>query len=270
MKIGVKGSMRKGKDFAKEMDYLSSISNYIEISLNYPCDSGFQKEINTLESLAKKKNIEYTIHSQYLNGNLSDFNREIRNISIKYIYYSIDVAQKIKADVVTLHPALEPYGVKTEERKKIEIDSYQKIAKYAKKKNIKIGLENLISGSLWMPEKSYKFDLLLKTIEEVNYSNFKLTLDIGHANISKENFFKLIKEESKNIFHIHAHDNLGDIQENIKKYNRTDPHLPPGEGNVDWKKVIDTLKQAKYQNCFEIECGFNAVEKGFNFIKRYF
>ncbi len=268
MKISVKGSMKKGEGFIQETNYLSSFSNYMEIGLNYPHDSGLEKEIKFLKSLIKKNGMRYTVHAQYLNGNLNDFNRKIRRDSIKEVYYSIDVAQKIEADVVTLHPALEPYGVKMEERKDLEIDSYQKIAKYAQKRNIKIGLENLTSDNLWIPERAYKFELLLETIKQVNYLNFRLTLDIGHANTSKENFIKLIEEESKNIFHIHAHDNLGDTNENMKEYNRPDPHLPPGQGNVDWEKVIDVLEKVNYENYFELECGSSFIEEGVNFIKK--
>jgi len=58
---------------------------------------------------------------------------EIREGSIEEIYYAIDTAEKLGASVVTLHPALEPYGLKIEERREIELDS-----NFNNKKGIKL------------------------------------------------------------------------------------------------------------------------------------
>ncbi len=267
IKISVKGSTKRGEDFFDETNYLLSLSNFMEISLNFPHNNNFQEEIKFLQNLKEEKNTSYTVHAQYLDGNLSDFNEKIRGGSVEEVYYAIDTAEKLGADVVTLHPALDPYGLKIEERREIELDSYKKIASYAKEKNIKIGLENLAPDLLWIPERAYNLNLLLETVKEINSPNFGITLDIGHANTSKENYLEFIEKNHERIFHIHAHDNLGDTKKNIEKYNRPDPHLPPGEGNIDWEKVLEVLKKVNYQNYFMLECEINLVEKGLCYIE---
>jgi len=98
------------------------------------------------------------------------------------------------------------------------LDSYKKIAAYAKRKNIKIGLENEAQTCFWFPDRACKFELLSQTIKIVNKSNFSLTLDIGHASVSGENFLLAIKKFGKKILHIHAHDNLGS-PEKISQYS---------------------------------------------------
>ena len=267
IKICAKGSRKLGQEFIEETKYLSSIVNCIEIDFNYPHDGNFKKEINFLKKLQADKKINYTVHAQYLNGSLNDFNEKIRQETTKLIYNSIDNAREINAKIVTLHPALEPYGLKLEKRKQLELDSYKKIAAYAKRKNIKIGLENEAQNCFWFPDRACKFELLSQTIKIVNKSNFSLTLDIGHASVSGENFLLAIKKFGKKILHIHAHDNLGSPEKNLPVFNRPDPHLAPGKGRINWVKVIQILRQIKYNNFFELECEIHEMAEAVRFIK---
>jgi len=267
IKICAKGSRKLGQEFIEETKYLSSIVNCIEIDFNYPHDGNFKKEINFLKKLQADKKINYTVHAQYLNGSLNDFNEKIRQETTKLIYNSIDNAREINAKIVTLHPALEPYGLKLEKRKQLELDSYKKIAAYAKRKNIKIGLENEAQTCFWFPDRACKFELLSQTIKIVNKSNFSLTLDIGHASVSGENFLLAIKKFGKKILHIHAHDNLGSPEKNLPVFNRPDPHLAPSKGRINWVKVIQILRQIKYNNFFELECEIHEMAEAVRFIK---
>lgn len=269
LKISAKGSKKIGEDFFREVNHLFTLVNCIEIDLNHRTKKNFQEETSFLWKLKEEKKVNYTVHAQYLNGNLADFNEEIRRASLGEVYYAIDTAEKLGASVVTIHPALEPYGLKFEKIKELEIDSYKKIAVFAKEKNIKIGLENLAPDLLWIPKRAYKLDMILETVREVNFSNFGITLDIGHANTSKENYTEFMANHQEKIFHIHAHDNMGSTIKNLKECKKPDPHLPLGEGNVDWEKVIGTLKKLNYQNYFELEGDVESVEKGLKFIENY-
>jgi len=267
LKICAKGSRKTGKDFVDETRYLASIVDCIEIDFNYPHDLNFKKEINFLKKLQVDKKISYTVHAQYLSGSLNDFNNKIRLETIKQAYNAIDNAKVINAKIVTLHPALEPYGLKLEKRKPIELDAYKKIADYAQTKNIKIGLENEAQTCFWFPDRACKFDLLDQTIKEVDQSNFGLTLDIGHANVSGQNYLSAIKKFNKKILHIHAHDNLGTPEKNLPVFNRPDPHLAPGKGKINWKEVIKALRQIKYNGYFELECEIHEMAEAIKFIK---
>lgn len=254
IKICAKGSRKTGAEFIKETKYLFSLVNCVEIDLNYPHDSNFVRELNFLKKLKKEKNISYTIHAQYFDGSLNDFNKKIRDESMKQIFKAINTAAWLGAGIVTLHPALEPYGLRIPTREKLETIVYKKIANYAKKKDVKIGLENEAQTCFWFPDRACKFKELTQTVKKVKKRNFGHTLDIGHANVSGEDYLKAIKNIQRKIFHIHLHDNFGSPEKNLKKSHRPDPHLPPGRGVINWKKVIGALREINYRGYVEVEC----------------
>lgn len=267
IKICVKGSRRTGIDFRRETDYLVSLADCVEIDFNYPHDHNFSKELAYLKKLRLKHHLNFTIHAQYLSGSLNDFNERIRQETIKEIMRSIDQAEQLGAKVMTLHPALEPYGLKSERQKELELDSYCCINTYAKKKGIKIGLENEAQTCFWFPNRACRFELLIEIIKKVNSKNFGLTLDIGHANVTGEDYLEAIKKYYSFIFHIHAHDNLGRSENNLAKYNRPDPHLTPGRGNINWKAVIRLLTKIKYSGYLELECEPHDLEVGIKYLR---
>ncbi len=266
LKLCAKGSRKMGHDFIEETKYLAGIIDCIEIDFNYPHDGDFKKEMAYLKKLQKEKNIKYTVHAQYLSGNINDFNDKIRQESIKQILKSIDYASQLNASVVTLHPALEPYGLKLEKRKELEIEAYKKITTYVSRKKIQIGLENEAQTCFWFPDRACKFKLLSETILKIKNKYFGMTLDIGHANVSGEDAISAIKKYNSKIFHIHSHDNFGRPEDNLRKTNRPDPHLAPGKGIINWKKAIDTLKKINFKGYFELECEIHEMAETVEYI----
>ena len=264
LKYCAKGSREIGNRFIKETKELVKIVNCIEIDFNWPHNQNFEKEIKFLIKLRKEKNIQYVVHAPYFDGGLNAFNEKMRKAALEEIFYSIDMAFRLKSKILVLHPTTEPYGLKIQKRKELEIDSYKNITKYAGKKGILIGLENEAQTNFWFPDRACKFREIKKIIQEINQKKFGLTLDIGHANVTGEDFVNAIYQFRDKIFHIHAHDNFG--KKEIK--GRLDPHLPPGDGEIDWRKVIKALKKINYQGYFEIECNIEGIKKGINFLEK--
>jgi sugar phosphate isomerase/epimerase len=219
-----------------------------------------------LKTIAIERGINFTVHAQYLNGSMNDFNPEVREATLKELFKNIDAAAELGAKVVTLHPALESYGLKLDKRVELEIDAYRKLADYALTKQINIGLENEAQTCFWFPDRACKFNLIEQTVELVNKANFGFTVDFGHANVSGEDYISTIKNLGGRILHIHAHDNFGKPEDNIAKFNRPDPHLAPGQGNIKWKDIIDTLKEIDYQGYFELECEVHQMKQAVEYI----
>lgn len=265
LKFCAKGSRKTGQEFIDETTLLSELVNCIEIDFNYPHDRNFGNELEFLKKLKQEKRIDYTVHAQYFSGSINDFNDQVREASIQEIKNNIGKAAELGAKIVTVHPALEPYGLKIEKRKELEIEAYKTIAEYAVSKGILVGLENEAQTCFWFPDRACKFNLIKEVVKKVGMDNFRYTLDIGHANVSGEDYFSAIKALGDKIVHIHAHDNLGRVEENLKKFNRPDPHLIPGKGLIDWKKVIDVLKEINYQGYFELECEVKDIKEGMEF-----
>lgn len=258
-----KGSRQKGSVFINETKQLAKIVNCVEIDFNYPHNQNFKKEINFLIKLQRDKGIQYIVHAPYFDEGLNSFNEKIRSAIIKEVFYSIDMAKKLKSRVVVLHPALEPYGLRIKERKKLEINSYKRIAKYAKSGSILIGLENEAQTCFWFPDRACKFWELEKTVRKVGLKNFGYTIDIGHANVSGEDFIKAIYKFRNKLFHIHFHDNFGKKEVS----GRIDAHLAPGKGLIDWEKVVKALQEINYQNYITIECNSQRIKEGIDFLE---
>lgn len=269
MKYCVKGPQKTGEEFEKEILWIKNLSDCISIDLNYPRDRNFEKEIDFLKRLKEKSpKLDFVVHGQYYNGSLNDFNEKIREETILELFRNIDVAYEIGAKLVVIHPGLEPYGLKLDKRAELELDSYKRIADYGQEKNIKIGLENEARTCFWFPERANDLNILAGTVEKIGKNNFGLTLDIGHANVSQQDYINTITNYSDKIFHIHAHDNFGKPEINMAKCNRPDPHLTIGKGEIDWSRVIHSLEDSNYSGYFEIECSPNDLEKSLQYLNK--
>ncbi len=78
-----------------------------------------------------------------------------------------------------------------------------------------------------------------------------ICLDIGHANVG-HNPVDTIKLFGKSIMSIHASDNNGE----------NDAHLKPGDGKIDFRSVINALREIDYKNPLVYEIRDFAEGKG--------
>lgn len=197
----------------------------IEILSEGPYAAYRLKKNNSYIENLNKKGVEINIHGPDVDLNIASINDGIRAESVRQIKETIDIANEIGANVITLHPG--KVGRKDkwlrEAALELSINSIGKCIDYAKETGqVKISVENL-------PER---FNFLGNKVEEIEMiqesTNSKITIDTGHANTCKEceEFFKL-----KNIEYFHINDNDG-----IK-----DQHLILGEGNLD----LDLMKYVK-------------------------
>jgi sugar phosphate isomerase/epimerase len=75
-------------------------------------------------------------------------------------------------------------------------------------------------------------------------------LDTGHAYLSGD-LYKVMHKLSGHLQLIHANDNSGSY----------DDHKPPGDGNIDWNKLLTELSQIEFQGAFILElAGHNGIE----------
>lgn len=255
-KFCAKGSKKLGEDFKKETLEILKICSFLEVNCNFPQLTNFDNELKFLLEIKKDKGVSYVIHAPYLNSSLADLNPKLRLEAIKEIFLAIDRAEYLGSNLVTIHPAFDPYGIYFKEREIAEIDSYKRIADYALGRNILIGLENEAQTCFFFPDRTCRFELIKKIVEKVGCRNFGYTIDTGHGNISGIDLNKSIREASDKLFHIHAHDNFG----------REDLHLAPGEGNIRWKSIFEALEKIKYNHLIEIETEVDKIPMGMEFL----
>lgn len=114
---------------------------------------------------------------------------------------------------------------------KIGLERFKRVIELAEKLKIKVAFENTkIQGYL---------EYIIDNIKS-NYVG--ICLDVGHLHCHFKD--KLDWEKFKNkIFAVHLHDNFGE----------KDEHLLPFEGTLDWKWIVQELKNANYNGPITLE-----------------
>jgi sugar phosphate isomerase/epimerase len=119
-------------------------------------------------------------------------------------------------------------------------NSMRELSNFGKGKRITLMLENMTP---YNPKTAYTIDDFDYVIRKV--PSLMVHLDIAHAFVEGGNkkIDEYIKRFSKKIVHVHAHDNSGE----------KDEHLPIGEGKINFKKAISSLKRINYDKTVTFE-----------------
>ncbi|HMK54589.1 MAG TPA: sugar phosphate isomerase/epimerase [Methanobacteriaceae archaeon] len=164
--------------------------------------------------------VDLFLHAPTVDLNPASINPGIREETLKQLYETVDLAVKIRAEAITVHPGLIS---RLEDRVRniglyYSIETLKEASAYAKDMDVVFSVEN-------MPNR-YAF--FCNTPEEHSYftkeCDCRATLDLGHANTSGEiqKFLQMPR-----IHYYHLSDNNGE----------KDQHLPLGEGNLDLNAI---------------------------------
>jgi len=107
------------------------------------------------------------------------------------------------------------------------------LAQYAEDRGVHIALEN---GN---------FQILRRVVSQVDLfspqGGLGVCIDVGHANLCQAEFEspieRFLDEFHWRLVHLHLADNFG----------KNDDHLAPGEGAIDWRKVVSKLEQLHFR-----------------------
>jgi sugar phosphate isomerase/epimerase len=215
----------------------------IELSLETPytwsMDDGFVKKLVAF----REEGVDFSIHAPFFEMNLGSFQKEIRRFSKERARAALDLAYRIGANPVVMHPGYNFWIGKTEDGVMRSWEYFVKDMKglitYGRKRNITIALESI-------PMHFFLFHDLpeFKTLEEA-MPGLGMTLDIGHAYVTKiakkvEYPEEAIIDDLKRlgpgkVTHVHLHNNRG----------KRDDHLIT-EGKIDLKRILAHLDREGY------------------------
>lgn len=222
--------------------------DYAELVHQYPCE-------NIDSDILESYNLKYSIHAPFMDINIAALQDKSRINSINQIKDSIDLANKIDAEAVVVHPGLAPFLANkyfSDLVYKYANDSIQEINNYSNDLGIMTTIENMPGFESMIYQNMNDLNELLVSLD------MGMTLDIGHANHMSYAPDEMIFDSIK---HIHAHDNFGD----------DDSHLALGEGNIDLKYIINTLEEKNYNGIYIIEVNdYNSIEKSYTYMKENF
>lgn len=129
------------------------------------------------------------------------------------------------------------------------IDVYRSLCQRAARTGLSLTIES--SCREWLP-LSTSATAVKAFIEEVGEPNLGICLDAGHCHMQAIDPAAFALEAGDLLWETHFHDNFGDA----------DAHFPVGIGNVNWKAVIQALKNIDYQGVITFEQREDALNAG--------
>ncbi|RLI91929.1 MAG: hypothetical protein DRO65_00745 [Candidatus Altiarchaeales archaeon] len=179
---------------------------------------------------------------------LSHSDEEARKKAIEKFKKYLDLSKRIKACLLVIHDetpfgGLEPY-----------LKSLEEVSKLSKRKRIKVCLENTHLSPFQVCE----------LIDDI--PNLYIALDLGHANIQigSNGILAFLDKFWYKVEHLHLHDN----------YGVHDQHLIPGDGNLDYEKILKKLNDINFDGFGILELNWDippeeGIKRSLAFLKRY-
>ncbi len=222
-------------------------------------DEQFDEYFKNVKALLDKHKIEVGQTHAYTGFFNWTTTEDYFNVTVK----CIRATNILGCKYTVIHPIILPsykYDENKEECKKHNMDFYTKLIPYLKKYDVKNGVEPMWN---WDDEKKKicptvcsRPEEIIDYIETLNSDRFVACLDIGHINLTcldtgdtvEGSILKLGKYLE--VLHVHDTDGIDDL------------HVPPYfMGNIEWKKVCESLKQVNYKGIFNFEVGGTYYDK---------
>jgi|GEM_PF-932385 len=177
----------------------------------------------------------FSVNSLWVNGSA-------REKLVKNFVARIEVCKKYGVDTAVIHCARRVNELDYTLDKEAGLESIKEILQAAEKYNVKLAFENLNK-----PENEY----LNFIFANFKSPNLGLCYDCGHHFLhSPEVDFS--KQFAGRCFAVHLHDNMT-VQPAPDPW-RGDLHGLPGDGKIDFDKVIKNLAQLNYKGILMLEC----------------
>lgn len=184
--------------------------------------------IKMYSSIRGEKSNADTLHGAFIDITVFSRDRQIREISIKRVLQSLEIATLLNCKAVIFHTNFIPdFLIGSYYSKWVEENTIFWSGIIKQFPSIKIFIENMFDYSPKM------LSLLAKAMK--NENRFGICLDCGHAFLSRTPISDWIDELSPYIKHLHFSDN--------QKID--DFHLQIGTGLIDWHDISNKIKQKK-------------------------
>lgn len=283
MKLGILSSILDGWNYEEMIDEISRIGyESVEVAC-WPKGKGERRyagvshidtenisseDASHILSYAHDKGITLSALAFY--PNTLDPDEAKRKANIDHLYSVIDAASLLKIDLVNTFIGRDQ-NRNVEENLKLVETVWPPILEYAKKKGVRIAIENcpMLFGPDQWPGGQNIFSspvLFDKVFEILDYDNLGINFDPSHFVWQGMDYIRVIYEYSEKIFHIH----FKDIKLLKDKLSRCgvlsyplDYMIPkiPGLGDVDWGAFVSALTDIGYSGYTAVEVEDRAFEK---------
>ena len=175
----------------------------------------------------------------YINANVANPDVQERERDIKRLLCHIDIASRLGARHVVVHPGGKRGVTQTEQEsiQKLNVEAFRRLGDFAGELGVCVAIENLTCPGATTPAE------LLELLTLIDHSAIGVNLDTSHANMSGLNVAQVIRELGSHLAATHISDNDGS----------QDQHLTPGNGIIDWPAAMDAFREIDYKGTFNLE-----------------
>jgi len=158
----------------------------------------------------------------------------VRQAAVAVAEDCLKVFEKLPVNAVTVHANWPPRFFSPYNGIEWQLESLRAVIDVAKNLGLAVMYEPL-DGPLDTPEN---IERVLNELPQL-----VCHLDLGHCNLWGRKPADMLRRFAARLGHIHLHDNDG----------RSDLHLPPGAGNIDWHQVMRVIGEIGYDKTITIE-----------------
>lgn len=177
------------------------------------------QELEKISEKLKSINLKPSVHSPFLDINLSAKDDEMVKILLSRLLKTLEYAKILEATGIVIHPGYDPYRYLGDEESWLKnvIKNLEPILKKAEDFKLYIAIENIFEDN---------FNYLKKLLEHFSSKYLGHCFDTGHFNIfSRVSLESWLNEMGEYFFALHIHDNFGFV----------DNHIPVGKGTFPFK-----------------------------------
>lgn len=178
--------------------------------------------------------------SAFFDPSLITANDDHRKWRIKYTKRAVDLAEVTGSPAVCVATGRPLPGNPPEQAREYLREALHEILDYAEPKGVDVGIE-------FEPELLVECtDEVLDLIDDIDRDGLGVNLDIGHAAVYGEDVTESIRRSAGHITGVHLEDIVGGRRG--KHYHRI-----PGEGDIDFATIFDTLDDINYDGFATLE-----------------
>jgi hypothetical protein len=241
-KINLGGTARSPEDVTRLFDLGL---RFAEIPISNPAK--FLPLVPIYDSLHKKLGIHYLCHGPK-EGDPNDV-QALNGVYLPKVLELFPIMQTLSMSLLTIHLWLDRRFVKKNALES-KLDILRSMVEKAAECSITVCIENL-------SEEAVDLEPAFKEIPSL-----MMTLDLGHGELlcEKNRSLGFIERFPGRVKHVHLHDNRGGNS------HTDDLHLPPGEGVIDFKGLLEALSRIGYDRTVTLELKPHEIRKCLSYV----
>lgn len=186
--------------------------------------------------------VPFSLHAPFADHiDITSLDEDTRQRSVQELFKAAEAAAEIGVRHLVLHPGPEREGRPPAEEffhhLERACDSVNAVAGRCKELGLSLLLENMLPHLLFGRTQD-----MMYIMGAVEGRHVGTCLDTGHAHLAGD-LSSVIHKLSCHLRMVHINDNRGDWDE----------HLPPGEGGVNWRQVLQQLERHGFRGALILE-----------------